>query len=365
MKDVSSEKIRVLVADDSLFMRTYLTALFAFDSEIKLVGTASSGDDAILLAGELHPDVITMDYHMPGKNGVAAAAIMQGDNPLPAIIMLSAFAGSEGARAKRMLLASGAHVIEKPSGELSLDVEKIAKEILRKIKEVGRLQVIIRMAHERIRGGIASINLPSRSESSGGVIVIGASTGGPPLIEHLLSLLDPDAGQSVIIVQHMSKYFTELFAERLDRISGFHVREAVSGDILTPGIALVVPGGYTLVSYPRDLGICAVNVEVIPEDSGVMMIDRTMQTIANCFKGKIAGILLSGMGTDGTEGLRAIRAHGGLSLVQEPKTATVSAMPDHALREGAAQEPLALDDIPAHLAAYFANTPVSSVTPMI
>ncbi len=357
MQSESKEKIRVLIADDSLFMRTYLSALLRADPEIAIVGTASSGDEVVLLALELKPDVITMDYHMPGKNGIdAAAAIMRGGTSLPAIIMLSAFSGIEGERAREMLESTGAHVIVKPSGEVSLDIEKISIEIIKKIKEVGHLELIM----QRARRGIAKKGAPHNErhvfdKAPFGVVVIGASTGGPPLIEHLLTLLDPAAPQSVVIVQHMSEYFTELFAERLDRVSGFRVREAVEGDILEAGVALVVPGGHMLVPYPRNVGVCAFTVKLIPDESREVMIDNTMKAIAECHKEQVVGVLLSGMGRDGTEGLRAIHAHGGLSLVQDPHTATVSAMPNNALSEGVAKEILNIDDIPSRIATYFAR----------
>ncbi len=349
------EKIRVLIADDSLFIRTYLTALFRADPEINVVGTASSGDDVVKLAEHLKPDVITMDYHMPGKNGIeATAAIILGSRPLPAIIMLSAFVGPDGEKAKSALEASGAHVIMKPSGEVSLDIEKVASLVIRKIKEIGRVALIMRNAYGRKdQENNSTVERKMEGKAPSGVVVIGASTGGPPFVEHLLSLFDYERGFAVVIVQHMSSYFTALFAERLDRVTSFNVREAKDGDTLSSGCALVIPGGHMLAPLPRNVGVCAFNVLPVPIELHEAMIDMTMKAVATCYKSDVVGVLLSGMGHDGAGGLQAIHDNGGLSLVQDPLTAPANSMPNNALRQGGAKEMFAIEDIPARINMYF------------
>jgi two-component system chemotaxis response regulator CheB len=356
MHHVESTKIRVLIADDSFFIRTYLAELLRLDPEVEVVGAASSGDEVVALASALKPDVITMDYHMPGKNGIeATAAIMLGDRPLPAIIMLSAFSGSDGARVRKSLEASGAHVVVKPSGEVSLDIERVAGAIVKKVKEVGRIEVRVREAYERVRQSVHPHERNKHHHAlSGGVIVIGASTGGPPLVEHLLALLPPEGGEAVVIVQHMSKYFTELFAERLDRVTGFRVHEAKSGDMLLPGEALVVPGGFSLMQMSEH-GESSLRFMPQEESSELheVTIDKTMSTIARCYGKKVVGILLSGMGHDGANGLRDISTSGGLALVQDPDTAAVRAMPEHALVAEGLHEAIRIEDIPERIRAYY------------
>ncbi len=352
----TTEHIHVLIADDSTFIRAYLIELLRADPQIEIVGTAATGDDVVTLARDLRPDVITMDYNMPGKNGVeATAAIMLGDQPLPSIIMLSAFEGEEGARVRTMLEASGAHVIAKPSGEVALDIEKIAVEILKKIKEVGMAQLSIRKSHPVLPSPLLpqSFARTVYPDEVRGVVVVGASTGGPPLLEHLLSLLKPEWGLAIVVVQHMSKYFTELFAERLDRMVRFSVREAKDGDVLAPGVVLVIPGGHAVTSF----GSVSPGEELTSNDGSQLLlsaseghtedeIDRTMSTIANNFSGPLFGILLSGMGKDGAEGLRAIKARGGHTLVQDPETATVASMPEHAVYAGFVDVVLPIEAIP-------------------
>ncbi len=358
-----NEKIRVLIADDSFFIRTYLDELMRPNPLIEVVGLASSGTEVVELAARLKPDVITMDYHMPGKNGVEATAdIMLGDGPLPAIIMLSAFSGEEGAHVRKVLSATGAHVIEKPSGEVSLDIEKVAHTILQKIEVVGRAQIQMRKAFSQLVPARAK-NIPRRDDGGllSGVVVIGASTGGPPLVEHLIAALDRCPNISIVIVQHMSAYFSSLFAERLSRNTRFHVREAQNGEALLPGDVLVVPGGSALCfTGMPDVLPCVLNVETNSSSKLEVSIDSTMIAVARCYRGAVVGVLLSGMGKDGTVGMQAIRSMGGLVLAQEPETAAVRSMPQHAIEESGA-EATHIEDIPERIMNYLRAAPSQRV----
>ena len=356
----SKDRIRVLIADDSFFIRRYLTELLASEPEIEIVGAASNGDEVVLLAAKLKPDVITMDYNMPGKNGIeAAAAIMLGERPLPTIIMLSAFLGEDGQEMRRTLEASGAQVVSKPSGEVSLDIEKVAIQIVQKIKEAGETARKIRIATGHKMHVVIDKQVELKDKQLQHVVVIGASTGGPPLVEHLLSQIDPAFGVSIVIAQHMSKYFTELFAERLNRVTSFTVREAKSDDILLPGLALVVPGGFALDFHneKNDKNDSERKLFLIPtmlakhEDE----IDLTMEAIAKTFGVHSCGILLSGLGSDGTKGLHAIKKHGGFTIVQDPHTAIVSSMPTHAVDEGGIDAVLSVENMPLYLNDLFSS----------
>ena len=348
--DTDEEKIRVLIADDSFFIRRYLSELFERSPDIVVVGRASDGDEVIALARKLKPDVITMDYHMPKKNGIeATAAIMLGERPLPAIIMLSAFDGKDGEKVKHSLLQSGAEVLLKPSGEISLDIERAAQDILTRVRRVGKVEMKMKQLFRRVHGEEREDThaVTRQTKEAAMVLVLGASTGGPPLIEHLLSLIEPKEEIAIIIIQHMSKYFTELFAERLDRVTDFTVREAVDGDVPTPGTALVVPGGMYLEYGIGDEGE-PLSGFLVKEVGGAheTEIDRTMEAVAQ-FSGKhVYGVLLSGMGADGAGGMRSIKKHGGKTIVQDPEDAAVSSMPRSALRELDVDKVLPAEDIP-------------------
>ncbi len=361
---MSDQPIRLLIADDSAFIRRYLTELFREESDIAIVGVACDGEEVVELAATLHPDVITMDYNMPKQNGLeAAAAIMRDTRPLPGIIMLSGFEGEEGKEVRHTLEACGAHVVAKPSGEVSLDIERVARDIVARVREVGAVTRILRSGEigQDALSSTSSAHSPIlfSSQEPLRVVVIGASTGGPPVVEHLLSMLDPASGVAVIIVQHMSKYFTELFAERLDRVTAFSVAEAKSGDLLLPGHALVVPGGMSL-SCTRASGggggtensFLALPCDVYHEEA----IDKTMASVAHCFGERSIGVLLSGMGDDGAQGMRAIKDAGGITIAQEPSTATIASMPMSAIAGGAVDQVMPADEIPHFISFALAKT---------
>lgn len=345
----SNEKIRVLIADDSFFIRRYLSELFLNAGDIDVVGVARDGEEVVAMARTLKPDVITMDYHMPKKNGIeATAAIMLGERPLPSIIMLSAFDGKDGEKVKRSLLLSGAEVLLKPSGEISLDIERAAEDILSRVRKVGQMEVKMKQLFRRAHASRSETHTPvsrtQRDEQM--VLVIGASTGGPPLIEHLLAFLDSTQNISVIVVQHMSKYFTELFAERLDRVTNFTVREAVDGDIPTAGVALVVPGGMHLEYAIGDEGEPLEGFFVKPSDGPhETEIDKTMEAVALMSGKNVCGVLLSGMGADGAAGMRTIRKYGGYTIVQDPGDAAVASMPSAAISLGDVDNVIPADEI--------------------
>lgn len=352
--NTAEEKIRVLIADDSFFIRRYLSELFEQSDDIEVVGAASDGEEVISLARTLKPDVITMDYHMPKKNGIeATAAIMLGERPLPAIIMLSAFDGKDGERVRRSLLLSGAEVLIKPSGEVSLDIERTAGDILTRVRQVGKVELKMKQLYRRVHGGGGAMPVPmsrrSRSDKPF-VLVLGASTGGPPLVEHLLSVLRASDNIAIIIVQHMSRYFTELFAERLDRVTEFTVREAVDGDIPVPGTALVVPGGMFLELGVGDEGESLGGFLVKKSDGPhETEIDKTMEAVARFSGERTCGVLLSGMGADGSLGMRKIKEFGGRTIVQDPEDAAVSSMPRSALHGGDIDSVLPADEIPEYI----------------
>ncbi len=342
MSDID-RKIRVLIADDSFFIRRYLTELMNKESDIEVVGIASDGEEVIELARRLKPDVITMDFHMPKKNGLEATAeIMLGERPLPAIIMLSAFDGEDGERVRRSLLRSGAEILSKPSGEISLDIEQASQPILERVRRVGRVEIRMKRLYEEAH---RYSDRTSSARSSSLVVVLGASTGGPPLIEHLLSLVSNPKRISFIIVQHMSSYFTDLFAERLDRVTEFDVREAKNGDVALPGSALVVPGGSYLTRKDGERSLSVVQ----NQDAKLSEIDRTMSAIAELYGSRCCGVLLSGMGDDGIEGMSAIHRRGGVTIVQDPEEAAVSSMPERALNSVDVDAVLPASEIPSRL----------------
>jgi len=340
------KKIRVLVVDDSFFMRKLLRDLIIKDVQIEVVGQAKDGFQAIAEAARLKPDVITMDYNMPGMNGdEAIVKILKGTDPLPAIIMISAHTRTGAEETLRSLRAGAVDFILKNSGELSLNIDKKKEEIIDKIKLAAEARVI---RHKKLKIDKSKKNKESK-EAAGKIVVIGASTGGPPVVENILSAFPAKFDFSILIVQHMPKGFTERFAERLNRISKFLVREAKEGDKIKNGMALVAPGGFHVQikrSKDKDSSDRFIHLnEDSPQNGLRPSIDVLMNSVAHIYADNVIGIILTGMGCDGKEGMRAIKTVYGKTLVQSPETAVISSMPNSVIEAGLSDEILSPEKI--------------------
>lgn len=328
-----SEKISVLIVDDSFFIRKVLKHLIDGQPDMFVVGEAGDGEEAILLARKLKPRVITMDYHLPKKNGLEATGeIMLSVVPAPGVLIVSAFSGSDGQGVLESLKVGAVDYIEKPSGELSLDMSSVSRKIVDKIRAIGVSSVRMNRANrhaqrKQLIDGNHSVDRHSR------IVVIGASTGGPPIIEDILEQLPTNLGFSIIVVQHMSKYFTSIFAERFDRIGGYRVKEATDGDILEQNHVYVAPGdAYVTVKNVPDTEEFI--LEVVPktalESQTESDIDVVLFSVAEVARDRSLGIVLTGMGSDGALGLTAIVKEGGVAFIQEPSSAVVGSMPKSA-----------------------------------
>jgi len=343
-------KIKVLIVDDSYFMRKLLRELFSDVDDIEIIGEAKNGPDAIRMAAELEPDVITMDYNMPEMNGSeATAAIMRSEKHLPAIIMLSA-ATKNGAESTLDCLKAGAFdFIQKPSGELSFDIEKVKEELLDKV----RIGAKARLRRHRDSGRRVEIKKIKRTKQEGApqLIVVGSSTGGPPAVEEIISHLPADLKVAILIVQHMPEKFTKTFAERLNKLGAFKTKEAEEGDVISIGQCLVAPGDYHMEvrvregNFERYIHL----TKEVPLHGLRPAIDITMKTVANNFSGGIMGIILTGMGVDGTDGMRAIFDRGGYTIAQDPVTAVIDSMPSSVIKNDLAKEVVPLDQIASRI----------------
>ena len=345
-----NRKIRVLIVDDSFFMRKLIRDLLSIDSEIEVVGEAKDGIEAVEEAARLLPDVILMDYSMPQMSGVEATGkILERPDPLPVILMLSAYTTEGADETLESLRAGAVDFISKPSGELSLDIEKVKEEIILKVKKLALVQV---RKFEKIKIVKKTKNQKiSSNKVIAKVIVIGASTGGPPVLEDILSRMPANLNAILIIVQHMPKRFTETFAKRLDKISPLFVKEAEDGEVLKTGMAYVAPGG-THMKIEKGEKDNASRTDMVvrltrePLEYGIWpAIDVSMMSAANYYPYEIMGIILTGMGDDGLEGMRAIKAVKGHTIVQDPATAVVGSMPKAVIEEGLADEILSPDEI--------------------
>lgn len=332
---MSREKIKVLIVDDSFFMRKLLRKLLDSDPDIEVVGEAKDGKMAIEEILKLKPDVVTMDYNMPKMTGAEATReiLKRAERP-PAILMLSAYTKEGAEETFESLRAGAVDFITKPSGELSLDIDEIKSEILEKVKIAAKARV---KKFKRLKSKVVR-EIKKIKKGKAKAIVIGASTGGPPVVEDILSELPANLQATVFIVQHMPKYFTESFAQRLDRFSKLRVKEAKSGDIVENGVGFVAPGNFHMRLRQSDSKII-VQLTTEPPRYGLRpAIDITMISAGEIYGSNLIGIVLTGMGKDGTEGSAIIKKNGGYIIAQDPKTAAVASMPEAVIKEKLADE---------------------------
>jgi len=296
-----SDKIRVLIVDDSFFMKKLLKELLLTDEMIEVVGQAKDGEEAVVKARELKPDVITMDYNMPGLNGVHAIQEILADPNTnePSIIMISAYTGEGSEEAMEALRVGAVDFIQKPSGELSLDIDKIKDEILEKVHIASRARVrtythIKRVKKKKKRPRTLAVK----------VVVIGSSTGGPPIVEDILTSLPDNFPAAVVVAQHMPEFFTNKFAERLDRLTALWVKRAQDGDTLKAGQVIVAPAD-THFSLEGSNGERTIHLRERHETHRGPRpnIDEVMGEVAENYGSEVIGIVLTGMGDDGRKGI--------------------------------------------------------------
>jgi two-component system chemotaxis response regulator CheB len=333
--------IRVLVADDLAFMRIAIRRMIETDPEMKVVGEARNGAEAVALARELVPDVITMDVEMPEMNGLeATSAILGSTSPPPAIVMVSATTQRGAADTLDAMRRGAVDFVSKSSIFAQTDLAHIESELRR----------IVRAWAVR-RGGppprLASPTPPAAPPRAPDVIVIGASTGGPQALSKLLRAMGPPPAP-VVIAQHMPRFFTASLAAMLADDLGLDVREAVANEVLAPGSVRVIGGGHhgTVVR-----GIAGFRVRVVPAtDEIAPSVDRLFVSAAHTAAAPF-GVLLTGMGRDGCLGAIELRRLGAVVLVQSPAECVVAGMPEAAIEAGAASAVLPLADLGAWIAA--------------
>ncbi|MCW4015389.1 MAG: chemotaxis response regulator protein-glutamate methylesterase [Candidatus Bathyarchaeota archaeon] len=329
--------LRVLVVDDSSFMRKIITKMIDSDPQLTVVGTAFDGVNALERIEQLEPDVITLDVNMPRMDGLTTLKEVMKKNPIP-VIMLSATT-QEGAEITFRALKLGAvDYIQKPSGQISLDIETVRNELVNKIKTAAKANIV---THE----DATYAQLKTKQQITEKIITIGASTGGPPAIEEILVHL-PENTPPILIVQHMPVGFTSLFAKRLDRLCSFEVKEAQDGDEIKQGRAIIAQGGYHMTVT----GDGRVQLNSGPTKHGVKpAVDPMMKTIANVYQSQTIGVILTGMGRDGASGMKAIKEKGGKTIAQNEQTCTVYGMPKAAAETINIDKILPLSKIPQQL----------------
>ncbi len=349
-----TDPVRVVVVDDSPFVCRLMTAHLQTVPDIKVVGTALNGLHALSLIKELRPEVVTLDLEMPEMNGEQTLQAIMYDCPTP-VVLVSGVSRQAAQVTLRALEMGAVDFILKYTPGVDTDPDALRHEIIAKVRAAARIHVIrsvrrravadLEFAPPREIPSEAPAHFDATPFSPGVVIVIGASTGGPVALRELIGALPADFSAAIIIVQHIPASFTSVLAAQLNRHSHLRVKEAQTGDRLQPGSVLIAPGGFHLLVRTD----ARVELNPGPEIGGHRpSIDVTMQSVAQLYHARAKGIVLTGMGSDGTLGLVAIHAKGGQTFAQDAASCVVNGMPQRAIERGVVDQVASPSQI-AHL----------------
>jgi two-component system chemotaxis response regulator CheB len=388
-------RIRVLIVDDSAFLRHTLGRLLSGIPTLEIVGSASNGEEGLRLARELRPDVITLDVEMAVLDGLAMLKRLMIETPTR-VVMLSSRT-TANARLTLDALENGAiDFVPKPSGPLSLDIALVGNELVRKIEAAAAMTEPAFLRHCQIavnnltRAKPARMAAPATTRPPDGgsgpgrcdpqatgpgtrrrntprvagrrLVVVASSTGGPNALNVLVRGLPATLEAAVAIVQHMPAGFTASLAARLDLAGTLRCAEATSQDILVGGEILVAPGDRHLISSSS--GHIRL-VRLLPVNGVRPAADVTLQSVAPIWRERLLCVVLTGMGVDARDGARAVRLYGGRVIAQDAATATIYGMPGAVTAAGLADEVLPLDQIASSVAAWSAADEQESTTPQL
>lgn len=337
---------RALVVDDSNISAALIADVLSRDPQIEVIGRARNGREAIEMNDDLRPDVITMDVHMPEMNGFEATKEIMIQRPTPIVIVSASTAAKDAEWAMRALKAGALTILLKPPGPKSPLFEKMARELVENVKSMADVKVVGHQRPKTVqRKTIVDMPTPVSPSVSFSAIAIAASTGGPPALQTLLSGLPAQMPLPIFVVQHMAGGFLEGFTEWLDQNISLEVRLAEDGERPGPGRVYVAP-------EEKHLGLKAGKIVLSDElaihgfrPSATHLFDSVGRTYGR----KSLGVILTGMGRDGVEGLRTLRKNGGTTVAQDKKTSVVFGMPGAAVAEGLADDVIPIDSIADHI----------------
>jgi two-component system chemotaxis response regulator CheB len=336
------KKIRVLVIDDSALVRQILSQGLSLDPNIEVVGTAGDPYIARDKIVKLQPDVLTLDVEMPRMDGVDFLRRLMPQYPLP-VVMVSSLTQKGKQITLDSLEAGAVDFVSKPTSDIARGLREMLAELCAKVKLASTANVSHwKAARHAVPSQLKTLEKRALAESTDKVIAIGASTGGTEAIRKIIAQF-PANMPGVVIVQHMPAGFTRLFAERLNQLCAMEIKEAVSGDRIMPGRVLIGPGGYHM-KVVRSGGMYQVRCEPGPPVKGhCPSVDVMMHSVAQHVGGNAIGVMLTGMGSDGAEGMKAMRDAGARNLAQDEASCVVFGMPKVAYELGGAHALVPLD----------------------
>ncbi len=344
----NNNKFRVLIVDDSSFMRMAIRSVISRDPAFEVVGAAFNGADGVAKVLSLKPDLVTMDVEMPVMDGISAVREIMKKSPTR-VIMVSTLT-KEGATATFDALDAGAvDFVSKSATDSGIDHIGFREELLLKIRgavssPLGRkIGTSVATPHQNGTEHVGRRPLAAKPEYVG----IGASTGGPVALQEVLSRIPADFAHPVMVVIHMPKAFTGPFAERLNGKCALQVKEAADGDLLLPGKVLIAPGGCHTALLRKAAGITVHTSPIgdYPQYVYIPSVDMMMTSLTDAGRGAVLGVILTGMGNDGLKGMRYLKEKGGATLVQDQATSTIYGMPKACIEAGIADSILPLERI--------------------
>lgn len=342
---------RVLVVDDSAFMRGLVTEIVEFRDDFQVVGTACDGVEALDQVRALQPDIVTLDIAMPRMDGLTALERIMTEAPRPVIVVSAADSADFNNSAVTALELGAVEFVRKPSGPVSVDLVNVRTELMRALDMASMVRFGPRLPQVRTEPVKKRDVAPSSQRKAGRIVVVAASTGGPRALAAMASRLPANLEAAVVVVQHMPAAFVPTLAERLQRICVLPVSVAHNGEQLFEGHVYIAPGeGQSRVRHGDEGSVLQVDADD-PLCPARPSADPLFRSAAEVFGRRSVGVVLSGMGRDGAEGLRAIRGAGGGGVVQNRATSIIYGMPAAALAAAGADSIVSADEIASAITA--------------
>lgn len=343
---------RVLIVDDSAFMRKVISDLLQNEPQCKVIGIAKNGEEGLQKVQELQPDVVLLDIEMPIMNGLEMLEQLMKVNPVPVIIV--SILAMEGAQTTIRALELGAvDFITKPTNIFRMNQKTVKEEIVQKILmaatiQPARLKGLQSMQGPKKNTQINQRLMPLEGKKTHGIVAIGVSTGGPRALQQVIPLIPKEIEASFLIVQHMPAGFTKSLAERLNQISQIRVKEAEEGDILQRGVAYIAPGDYHMqVEEHKVSNQYVIHLSKNPPVGGHRpSVDEMMRSLVDIRIKKMVGVIMTGMGSDGTKGMTHLKQKRNIfTIAQDEASCVVYGMPKAAVEAGIIDEIVPLDEI--------------------